>query len=133
MIEVSNLDFAPLFEDEAVYEELAVGLAQEAILKALEENGLTRKELADRLGKSKTYVTRLLAPGRNITVKTLGNVLFHLQREVAFKLSPITKKPRGFVQELAPMVLTDWQEPGPESQKHQWLPLREDFPGKRVM
>lgn len=133
MIEVSSLNFDPLFEDETIYEELAVGLAQEAILKALEENGLTRKELADRLGKSKTYVTRLLAPGRNITVKTLGNVLFHLQREVAFKLSPITKKPRGFIQELAPVVVNDWQDPGPESKNHQWLPLSEDFPGKRVM
>jgi ribosome-binding protein aMBF1 (putative translation factor) len=46
----------------------------EALSVAIEESGLTRSELAKRLGKTKGFVSQLLAGGRNLTLRTVADI-----------------------------------------------------------
>lgn len=45
-----------------------------AIEDAMREQGLTRAKLAERLGKSRAYVTQTLRRGHNLTFKTAGEL-----------------------------------------------------------
>lgn len=46
----------------------------EALSAAIEERGLTRSEVAKRLGKTKGFVSQLLAGGRNLTLRTVADI-----------------------------------------------------------
>jgi transcriptional regulator with XRE-family HTH domain len=46
----------------------------EALSEAIEERGLTRSEVAKRLGKTKGFVSQLLAGGRNLTLRTVADI-----------------------------------------------------------
>lgn len=52
--------------------------ATEAIVALLEERGVTRQELAVRLGKSKGFVSQLLSGERNMTLRTLADLGYAL-------------------------------------------------------
>jgi ribosome-binding protein aMBF1 (putative translation factor) len=58
----------------------------EALSEALEQAGLSKTELARRLGKSKGFVSQLLAGGRNLTLRTLADVADALDCRVQFKV-----------------------------------------------
>jgi transcriptional regulator with XRE-family HTH domain len=73
-----------LFQQErAVYE------ATELIESVMEELGVTRAELARRLGKSKGWVTQLLDGEANKTIRTIADVLAVLGREYLSDQQPI--------------------------------------------
>ena len=46
----------------------------EALSEAIEERGLTRSEVAKRLGKTKGFVSQLLAGGRNLTLRSVADL-----------------------------------------------------------
>jgi transcriptional regulator with XRE-family HTH domain len=46
----------------------------EALSEAIEKPGLTRSEVAKRLGKTKGFVSQLLAGGRNLTLRTVADI-----------------------------------------------------------
>lgn len=46
----------------------------EALSEAIEKRGLTRSEVAKRLGKTKGFVSQLLAGGRNLTLRTVADI-----------------------------------------------------------
>lgn len=46
----------------------------EALSQALNQGGITKKDLAARLGKTKGFVSQLLAGGRNLTLRTIADV-----------------------------------------------------------
>ena len=48
--------------------------ATETIVGLLEEQKVSRQELARRLGKSKSYVSQLLSGERNMTLRTLADL-----------------------------------------------------------
>lgn len=50
--------------------------------RALEGANLNRVTLADKLGKSKSHVSRLLGGAHNMTLRTLGDVLWACDLEV---------------------------------------------------
>jgi transcriptional regulator with XRE-family HTH domain len=52
----------------------------ELILELMERDGVTRKQLADRIGKSKGHVSQLLNGDRNMTLRTLAEIGFALNR-----------------------------------------------------
>ncbi len=54
--------------------------ATEAIVGLLEEQGVSRQELARRLGKSKGFVSQLLSGERNMTLRTLADLGYALGR-----------------------------------------------------
>jgi len=49
---------------------MALGQAQNLVAKIMKEKQVTRTELAARLGKGRSAITRLLSDGRNLTLKS---------------------------------------------------------------
>lgn len=54
-------------------EELIVAMT-EALSEAMEEDGVKKTQLAERLGKTKGFVSQLLAGGRNLTLRTVAQL-----------------------------------------------------------
>lgn len=65
----------PEFIQELLKEHLALQLK-----KLMEEKGLTKKELARRMGVSPSYITKIFE-GNNISLKTVAKVLVALGEE----------------------------------------------------
>lgn len=63
---------------------------QHALLEALDEEnrdrGLTRAEIARILGKNKSFVTRKLSGDTNMTLESLADIAFALDRPVKISL-----------------------------------------------
>src|SRR5688500_6363140 len=57
------------FQSEEAKQEIA-----DMIHELLAHRGVSRAELARRLGKSRAYVTQLLRGGTNVTIETLGSI-----------------------------------------------------------
>ncbi len=54
----------------------------EMICALMEQQGVSRAEFAKRLGTSKSNLTQLLDGQRNMTLKTVTDLLFHLGRSL---------------------------------------------------
>ena len=65
----------------------------ETLCELLERERISRKELADRLGKSKGFISQLLNGGRNLTLRTVADILHVLGYKVA--LTPYKEGERG--------------------------------------
>jgi transcriptional regulator with XRE-family HTH domain len=63
-------EFRRLFAQEDLILEVT-----ETICELLENEKISRKELADRLGKTKGFVSQLLNGGRNLTLRTVADIL----------------------------------------------------------
>ncbi len=61
----------------------------ETLCELLEKEGVSRKELADRLGKSKGFVSQLLNGGRNLTLRTVADILHVLGYKVSLTLQKL--------------------------------------------
>lgn len=57
----------------------------EALAEALASVGIRKAELASRLGKSKGFVTQILAGGRNLTLRTVADVADALGYQIQVK------------------------------------------------
>jgi transcriptional regulator with XRE-family HTH domain len=66
-------------------EENAVLDVQFAILDLLRENGVTKEQLAKRLGVSKARVSQLFGAGANPTVKQLARIFDALDRKLEWR------------------------------------------------
>jgi len=55
----------------------------ETLCELLEKEKISRKELADRLGKSKGFISQLLNGGRNLTLRTVADILHVLGYKVS--------------------------------------------------
>lgn len=82
--ESRDIDYERLVEEETLIFE-----ATELIAELLDDQQVTRKELADRLGRSKGYVTQVLAGDRNMTLKTLATLAFALEHRVELSATPL--------------------------------------------
>lgn len=76
--------------DPEIFEEMTLLRAQTAIGQAMKMHGISKSELARKLGKSRSAVTRLLSDGRNLTLKSLGHILYVLGEEVLIQTQPIS-------------------------------------------
>jgi len=56
----------------------------ETVLKAMEEQKITRKQLANRLGRSPQYVGRILNETANFTIETMVKIALALDRQPYF-------------------------------------------------
>jgi transcriptional regulator with XRE-family HTH domain len=70
------------------WHEIAVEDFTEEVVDAMERQGVTRAELARRLGTSQAYVTKLLSGNANFTLKTMVKVALCLGRELRLHLAP---------------------------------------------
>ena len=71
--------------DPIFYEELAILKAQEKIAELMENNNISKTELAKSLNQSKAHITELLSDGRNLTLRTFARICFHLNAEIDFQ------------------------------------------------
>jgi len=55
----------------------------ETLCELLEKEKVSRKELAERLGKTKGFVSQLLNGGRNLTLRTVADILHVLGYKVS--------------------------------------------------
>ena len=81
--QVRDMFFAPgahfsRAEDRALAREELIYNVTEDLLVVMERLEVSKKELARRLGRSKSYVTQLLSGARNMTLGTLSDICFAL-------------------------------------------------------
>ncbi|OWO82458.1 hypothetical protein B5C26_08690 [Photorhabdus luminescens] len=58
-------------------EELVFNVTEDVLL-AMEDKSIKKSELADKLGKTKSYVSQVLSGSRNMTLRTLSDICFVL-------------------------------------------------------
>lgn len=63
------------------------------IIKLMDEQCVSKAELARRLGRSRAYVTKLLNGSTNMTIRTIADVLFHLDRRLEISGSELAAAP----------------------------------------
>jgi len=89
--EFSNAEEKTFAREELVYN------VTEDILVALEDLGISKKELARRLGRSRSFVTQVLSGARNMTLGTLSDICFSVGASPRVTLTIDTTKTReGF-------------------------------------
>lgn len=75
-------------------EELIVEVT-EALARALKEVEMTQSELAERLGKTKGFVSQILGGGRNLTLRTLSDVADALECSIQVEIFPEPEELEG--------------------------------------
>lgn len=87
----------------------------ETLCELLEKEKISRKELADRLGKSKGFVSQLLNGGRNLTLRTVADILHVL----GYKISLTPQKLR----QESNVIQFRTRYTNPKRPKYIWEPL----------
>lgn len=111
----------------AFEEELLVAEATDTLEAYLESTGITRKELATRLGISPGRVTQILSGGENLTLRSLASVAWALGLRLQMEAAPTDRAgtpaendppaPRWLSRVCsAPRVM--WRVPVPEVHAH---------------
>jgi transcriptional regulator with XRE-family HTH domain len=72
------------------HQERSIFETTERICELMEQNQVTRSELAQRLGKSRGYITQLLDGTANMTIRTLSDVYLALGRAYHSTDGPIS-------------------------------------------
>jgi transcriptional regulator with XRE-family HTH domain len=83
-------DYQRLVEQETLIFE-----ATELLSELIEEGKLSRKELAEKMGRSKGFVTQILAGDRNMTLRTLADFSYALDHRVKVKAAPLVESGDG--------------------------------------
>lgn len=66
--------------------------ATEMLSELMEDDGVNRKELAEKLCRSKAFVTQVLAGDRNMTLRTLSDFAFALGCRVEVSAVPLERR-----------------------------------------
>lgn len=69
------------------HEELVLDITEQ-VCQAMQEKGVGRAELADELGVSRAFISKLLNGTPNLTTKTLLKITLALGRELSIKMPP---------------------------------------------
>jgi transcriptional regulator with XRE-family HTH domain len=80
--------FAEAEQHSDFWEEDAIIRFAEDVYLAMERVGLSRAELARRLGTSKAYVTKVLRGNANFTLKSMARLALALDSELRMHLAP---------------------------------------------
>jgi transcriptional regulator with XRE-family HTH domain len=81
-------DFVPESDPEFIADYMKGSLIADVFM-AMEENALNKSQLADRLGKSRQYVGRVLNETANFTIDSIATIAAALEMDVVLRL----KKP----------------------------------------
>jgi transcriptional regulator with XRE-family HTH domain len=99
-------EFRRLFAQEDLILEVT-----EILCELLEKEKISRKELADRLGKTKGFISQLLGGGRNLTLRTVADILHVLGYKFALKPEKLEKHRRDSNVVKFPESQTIFQSP----------------------
>lgn len=84
----------------------------EQVLRAMEEQGVNRSDLAERLGKSRQWVSRVLNEGDNFTVATVARLSCALGLRATIAMAPrVAAGPQMVVEERAARGLSSRPKP----------------------
>jgi transcriptional regulator with XRE-family HTH domain len=75
--------------DYLVVQETALAMAQATMQNALNKSGLKRSELAERMGKPRSFISRMLRGSHNLTIKTFALALAACGFEPSFGYLPL--------------------------------------------
>ena len=75
-----------LLSDPLAQAEHAKAMVVEAVLEAMEEQGINQNELAARLGKSRQWISRILREKDNFTIETIARLAVALGLHATVKL-----------------------------------------------
>lgn len=64
--------------------------ATELLSRVMEIRGTRRAELAEKLGRSKAYVTQMLRGNQNLTLRTLADIFCVLEYRLLMVADPLT-------------------------------------------
>ena len=97
-------------EDKRLFEqERAILEVTELICQLMEEQGISKTKLARKMGTSKANITQMLDGRRNMTIRTISDLLFHLNHifkmDVGEAVKDVDERLRLVAQET-PQVLT---------------------------
>jgi len=89
---MSTEDLLRMFEEaentaEYQFEKAVVDLTEQ-ICEIMEAQGISRADLARRLGKSRPWVTKVLRGDRNLTLKTITDILWELGYRARIEAEP---------------------------------------------
>jgi hypothetical protein len=96
--------------DYEILQETAIGMAQLTIQKALNGSSLKgRSGLAEKMGRPRSFITRMLSGGHNLTIKTFALALAACGFEPTFGFQPIqwgwmADEPLAITYESSPTV-----------------------------
>jgi len=120
-------EFRRLFAQEDLIMEVT-----ETLCELLEREKVSRKELAERLGKSKGFVSQLLNGGRNLTLRTVADILHVL----GYKVSLTPYKEEGKRQE-SNIIEFSTRQTQLKKPRLNWEPLEvsraDSYPDKAVI
>jgi transcriptional regulator with XRE-family HTH domain len=68
-----------------IIEEAALAAAQSTIHNAITKSGISRSEMARRMGRNRSFITHMMKGAHNLTVKTLARSLAVCGYEVKFQ------------------------------------------------
>lgn len=71
--------------DIGILEESALATAQATICKVMKESGVSQSEMARRLERDRSFVSRILSGNHNLTIKTMARTLAVCGYEVKFQ------------------------------------------------
>ena len=75
----------------AFEQERLVVTVTNALMEGMDEENVSRAELARKLGRSRPFITQVLAGTRNMTLHTLADLAWALGRRVTFSLCDLAR------------------------------------------
>lgn len=75
--------------DIEILEESALAMAQSTIQNAIIESGISRAELARRMNRNRSFISRMLGGSHNLTIKTMARSMAACGFEVRFQPVPL--------------------------------------------
>ena len=88
--------------------------AAERVAELINDAGISRTELAERLGKSKGFVTQVLAGDRNMTLRTLADLGYVVGHSFNIVAKPVERMPTATCGDSAGSARTVLVHPGHE-------------------
>lgn len=84
--------FEQSYQSSTFWEELAILSFTGSVVERLEALGMTKKNLAEELGVSPAYVTKLIGGNNNFTIRTMVKIARHLKCELNVSLRAAVAK-----------------------------------------
>ena len=103
----------------------------EAVSAVMQEEGITKAQLARHMGRTKGFITQLLSGSRNLTLRTLAGMADALGYRVTItvskdrhRMSASGESPYLRVVDLGPLGLSSWNQEPIERDSPASLPLQ---------
>lgn len=71
-------------DSEEFWEEQAKIEFTEALVQAMEKEGLTRSDLSEKMGKSRAYISKIINGNANLTIESMASLAHGLGKKVIF-------------------------------------------------